>query len=112
MKDIIVQRLLESFGELERAIASAKSALGRRGSTPASVLARIATYEEMLEKQRELFTALCGYAKLGDWVEVSRHIKLINGLSEMIRDDAREVAVLLQPGQVIEHDEQVASQFN
>lgn len=91
MKKIVIKRLFESFSELDRAIKSAKKTLCNNDDTPPEVLKRIELYEEILEKQQNLATALCGHASLGNWSEVSRHVKLINGLSAMIRDDAREV---------------------
>ena len=88
---LIVSRLLESFSELERAIQSAKSALGKKAEPAKSLLDRINSYEDILEKQRILASSLCKYVATGDWGEVARHVKIINGLSAMIRDDAREV---------------------
>ena len=91
MNKIIIQRLFESFKDLETAIESAKKTLEDRVDPPQEVIKRIESYEEILNKQRALATALCGHAHLGNWEEVSRHVKLINGLSTMIRDDAREI---------------------
>lgn len=88
---VIISRLFESFNELERAIVSAKQTLENKSEPPKDILARIASYEDILDKQRSLATALCGHSSLGNWDEVARHIKLINGLSAMIRDDAREI---------------------
>ena len=91
MKKIVIKRLFQSFIELDRAIASAKATLANRKDAPQELLERIRSYEEILDKQRSLATSLCGHASLGNWEEVSRHVKLINGLSYMIRDDARDI---------------------
>ena len=91
MKKIVIRRLFQSFVELDRAIASAKATLAKRTDVPAALVERIRTYEEILDKQRSLATSLCGHASLGNWEEVSRHVKLINVLSYMIRDDARDI---------------------
>ena len=91
MKHNIVNKLLDSFNELERAITTARATLEEGENPPKEILAHIESYEEILEKQRSLATALCGYASMGNWEEVSRHVRLINGLSAMSRDDAREV---------------------
>lgn len=91
MKKIIVKRLFESFRELEKAIDTARKTLETQENPHHEILGRIKGYEEILDKQRNLATALCGHASLGNWEEVSRHVRLINGLSSMIRDDAREV---------------------
>ena len=91
MNKIVISRLFESFNELERAIVSARQTLEKKNEPPADLLERIRSYEQILDKQRTLATALCGHSTLGNWGEVARHIKLINGLSAMIRDDAREI---------------------
>ena len=91
MKQTVIKRLFESFGELERAIESAKKTLESKTEPPTEVLNRIKVYEDIVLKQRKLATELCAHATLGNWQEVSRHVQLINALSGMIRDDAREV---------------------
>ncbi|OVE79638.1 hypothetical protein BVY02_02645 [bacterium J17] len=91
MKKVIIKRLFESFSELEKAIESARETLEKKENPPVELLERISSYEGILAKQRSLATALCGHASLGNWDEVARHVKIINGLSSMIRDDAREI---------------------
>lgn len=91
MKRIIINRLFESISELENAIASARVTLAGNKKNAAPLLEHIEIYQDILAKQRNLATALCGHAALGNWHEVTRHVKLINGLSYLIRDDAREV---------------------
>ncbi|MCB0359148.1 MAG: hypothetical protein KDD44_05920 [Bdellovibrionales bacterium] len=91
MKQTIIKRLFESFGELERAISAARVTLESKQQPPKELLDHIEMYEEILDKQRTLATALCGHAALGEWDEVARHVRLINGLSAMIRDDARDI---------------------
>lgn len=105
MKKIIVRRLFQSFIELEKAISTAKKTLLKQKEPSQQVLDRIKTYEEILEKQRELATAMCGHASLGNWEEVARHVKLINGLSFMIRDDARDILASARPQQKQEERE-------
>jgi len=102
VKKIIIRRLFQSFIELEKAILSAKEALEKRSDIPKELVARIKTYEEILDKQRSLATSLCGHASLGNWEEVARHVKLINGLSFMIRDDARDILAEAKPRSVAE----------
>lgn len=97
MNHTVIKRLFESFAELERAISSAKTTIQAKEDPPLHVLERIQMYEEILVKQRALATALCGHATLGNWPEVSRHVQLINALSAMIRDDARDVLAGFRP---------------
>ena len=44
-----------------------------------------------MQDQRELAAKLCFYINQKNWEEVNRHVSMINCLSSMIRDDAREV---------------------
>lgn len=88
---VTIQKLLNSFDELERAIFAAKQTFEAKAIAPDGILERIQNYESILNKQRSLADELCRHATLGDWQEVNRHVQLINGLSAMIRDDAKEV---------------------
>ncbi len=90
VKPIVIKRLLQSIHELETAIAKAKVTFSNRPNGE-EMIERICHYEKMLNKQKSLTVALCAYAVQQDWNEVNRHVKLINGLSLMIRDDAREL---------------------
>jgi len=87
----IINRLFSSFSELEQAIISARDTLATKESVPREVLERLSSYDGILSKQRELATKLCESINSGDWSEVSRQVGLINGLSAMIRDDARAI---------------------
>ncbi len=105
MKKIIIHRLFQSISELEQAIASARLVLKNKRNVPAALIERMKMYDEILVKQRELATVLCGHAAIGNWGEVSRHIKLINALSHMISDDAREILTGVQaPTEEDRHD--------
>lgn len=87
----IINRLFQSFTELESAILSAKETLKRKGNVPTEVIARLDSYDGILEKQKRLADELCEHIREGNWDQVSRHVGLINGLSAMIRDDARAI---------------------
>jgi hypothetical protein len=91
MENNIIERLFSSFGDLEKAINSARATLEQRGSVSPQVMERLKSYDSILAKQRTLAATLCGHIKTGNWDEVSRHVGLINGLSGMIRDDARAI---------------------
>ena len=87
----IIDKLFSSFADLEKAIESAKDTLKKRDSVPHEIIDRLNSYDGILEKQRKLANELCGFISQGDWNAVSRHVSLINGLSAMIRDDARSI---------------------
>jgi hypothetical protein len=93
----IIQKLFQSFTELEDAIGSAKCTLAKRGEIPAEIMERLNSYDGILLKQRNLAHELCTHINQGDWDEVSRHVGLINGLSAMIRDDAKAILSLIKP---------------
>ena len=97
VKKIVINRLFQSFAELEQAIVLARETLRERGNVSPGLLKRIEDYEEILVKQRNLATVMCGHAAIGNWDEVNRHIKLINGLSCLIRDDALEIIGAAEP---------------
>ena len=91
MQETMIDRLFSSFAELEQAIGSAKVTLQSKPNVPAELLKRIESYDGILAKQRGLASSLCEHISKGNWDEVSRHVNLINGLSAMIRDDARAI---------------------
>jgi hypothetical protein len=91
MESNIIERLFASFSELEQAITKARGTLKTRESIPATVVKRLESYDTILAKQRSLAVALCESIAKKDWDEVTRHVSLINGLSAMIRDDARAI---------------------
>ena len=95
MQNNIIDKLLSSFTELEQAIVGAKAALMERGRVPGEILERLDSYDGILAKQRGLATALRDHMESGNWDEVGRHVNLINGLSALIRDDARAILTAL-----------------
>ena len=106
MQSNIIDRLYASFQDLETAIESAKSTLAKKKNVPEEILERLNSYDGILAKQRGLASELCGHIEHGNWDEVSRHVSLINGLSAMIRDDARAIlSALTEDNQASEEDE-------
>jgi hypothetical protein len=91
MQTNIIDRLFSSFADLEQAIQSAKTTLSKKQSVPSEVIERLNSYDGILAKQRRLAVELCEHINKGNWDEVSRHVSIINGLSAMIRDDARAI---------------------
>ena len=91
MESNIIERLFASFTELETAITKARSTLKTRESIPEGVVRRLESYDTILAKQRSLAVSLCESIAQKNWDEVNRHVTLINGLSAMIRDDAKAI---------------------
>ena len=91
MEPKIIEKLFTSFTELEGAITKARQTFETRKSTPPGVVRRLESYDTILAKQRSLAVALCEAIAEKDWDAVTRHVTLINGLSAMIRDDAKAI---------------------
>ena len=86
----VLDRLRESLLELEKAVQSAKSVILKKKSA-GNYAQRIENYEQMLIRQKELLLELEMHMTTPPLQpnEIQRRVSLINGLSEMIRDDAR-----------------------
>ena len=91
MSAALVNKLLDSFNELERCINLTKEVLAAKKSVPAEVIERVNQYSSIVARQRELAHGLKVHIDEQNWEEVARHVKLINGLSSMIRDDAQAI---------------------
>jgi len=91
MESNIIERLFASFSELETAINKARDTFKTRPSIPEAVVKRLESYDSILAKQRSLAVSLCEAISRKNWDEVNRNVTLINGLSAMIRDDARAI---------------------
>lgn len=91
MSGSFVDKLLNSFDKLETCIAVTESVLKQKPEVPEDVLQRITQYSGIVSKQRRLAEELRSHLAEQNWAQVSRHIKLINGLSSMIRDDAQQI---------------------
>ncbi len=112
MQGNIIERLFASFGELEQAINSAKATLAKKETVPAAVMERLNSYDGILAKQRNLASKLCECINQGNWDEVTRHVGLINGLSAMIRDDAKAILGSLSTDAAVEAEESVEDDAN
>jgi hypothetical protein len=86
------KQLFNSFERLEQSIAAAREVVLEQGQDGnGNLIARLEEYEKVLASQRSYAENMCRHAARKEWYEVSRHIQIINSLSRMIRDDAREV---------------------
>lgn len=98
MQALVLERLLESLGELEESIQSAQRALlNKKGAEP-ELEQRLRQYESMLLQQRQLAFDLNDLIEKGSWESVARAVRIINGISTMLRDDARQVVASLSGG--------------
>ena len=98
MSDSLVEKLLGSFDELDKCIAVTKQVLSQKDGVPEDVVLRVNQYSDIVTKQRGLAHELREHLDNQNWDEVGRRVRLINGLSSMIRDDAQ--AILASAGAV------------
>ena len=89
--EVLVSKLMESFDDLDRCIEMTKEVLAQKENVPADVINRVDQYSDVVVKQRLLAESLKEYINQENWDEVTRHVKIINGLSAMIRDDAQSI---------------------
>jgi len=96
LKASVVDRLHGSFSNLERAISGAKERLSTNPQVDPQVVERIMQYETVLTKQRSIAAELAENFAKGDFKEVARQVNIINNLSSMIIDDAKQIIIGLQ----------------
>lgn len=107
MQNSIIDRLFASFNDLETAITGARETLASKGTVPDEIMRRLESYDDILSKQKNLAGTLCTEMEKGDWDEVNRLVGLINGLSAMIRDDARAILSALALNSDSKDDEEI-----
>ena len=86
----IREDLFESLQKLDESFMSAAEALEKRECPPKKLIERASYYQEIVQKIKALSISLRYYLAVGDCDEISRHIRLLSELSEMIRTDADE----------------------
>jgi hypothetical protein len=95
LNNVVLDKLLDSIQDLEQSITSAQRALLTDGNYHQDFFDRLRQYESMLLTQRQLADKLNVSMRKGEWEEVARSVRMINGISTMLRDDAKQVANLL-----------------
>jgi len=89
--ELLVGKLIESFDDLDKCIDLTKKVLSQKENIPNDVISRMDQYTDIVIKQRVLAEDLRSFIVNENWDEVTRHVKTINGLSSMIRDDAQSI---------------------
>lgn len=105
MADEVIQRLLNSFSVLEQAINGARENLSSKEQVPSDVLHRIESYSELLSKQKSVAGEIMECVKNADWEMVARKIQIINGLLDMIRQDAKDIVSALKTGEPLDDED-------
>lgn len=95
----IIEKMFKSFEELENAINKARNTLETSGKGTEEIFSRFDTYEEIIEKQRTLGLEMLNLINEGATEEdIHRKVALINGLSEMIKTDSKDILKSLTNG--------------
>jgi len=105
-KEIII-KLKQSVSVLEGAISMAAATIIQKFGKdhPASV--RLDSYTEVIKTQKEYINNLINAVENNNWSDVSRMTQIINGLSSMIKDDARAMVECMYEGKDCEIDKDV-----
>lgn len=92
---VLIDRLYQSIEGLERAVEAAGISLEEKAKNGAQdihpILYRLDEYRSIISKQKQKVQELCIALQNQDFHEVTRLVTVINGISQMIRDDAREI---------------------
>ena len=103
----ITSKLAASFDKVEECLVFARRIADQLEICPPSLRCRIDGYDAMLAKQRALTETLNERFQAEDWDEVSRQVRIIQGISKMMRQDAYELLseLSLADGQEAEEGE-------
>lgn len=88
----IFERLSQSLDVLESAITNAVTSMEAKGGIMAEhVAGRITSYNQLISKQRVLAAEIQEAVVDKKWETVAHKVKIVNGLLELIRDDAKAI---------------------
>lgn len=87
----LVNKLKVEFATLRSVIANAKGTLAAKPNCPPDVLDRLNSYTEMVGKQEAMIPELEQAIKQGNAEGTALFVQKINGLSNFIREDARDI---------------------
>jgi len=90
MQNEMLIKLKESIAYLEESIHSALSAMKGRGAK-GDTLNRIGEYFKLVDSQKKYIQELEHKILNNDLSDLSRLVALINGISSMIKDDAKSL---------------------
>lgn len=91
MSVTLVNKLLSSFDELDRCIHLTLEVFANNDNISPDIVNRVEQYSAIVTKQRLLAKELELHIERNEFADVSRVVKLINGLSSMIKDDAQAI---------------------
>lgn len=97
-KSEVLKRLSQAITELEEAVYAAKDVIENKPEYPMAAIERLDHYLTIVEQQRGCLLAISDLMDEKNFEALTLEVQKINGLSAMIRDDARELlGVLANP---------------
>ncbi len=91
-----VDNMVSALSKLSAAVDSAAASLHRNAPHDEALKARVASYQEIVRRQRELLQELKIASSRKEWSEVSRLTNLVHGASLLIKVDAGFIVSVLK----------------
>lgn len=91
----ILNRLAQAVFALEDAILAAKKTILSKSYYPEEAIDRLDHYMNIVEQQKMLFPVITKNIESGKHDELLLQVQKVNGLSQLIRDDAKELLAIL-----------------
>lgn len=91
-----IAKLEKSIAHLEVAVFAARERLAQKFGVKHPTVMRLNEYLPSIQEQRKYIEQLQEAIKIQNFDEVSRLVVLINSISYMIKDDARDVLLEMQ----------------
>jgi hypothetical protein len=97
-KSEVLKRLSQAISQLEDAVFAAKDTIENKPEYPLAAIERLDHYLAIVAQQRSTLLTISDLIDAGKMEELTIEVQKVNGMSEMIRDDARELlGVLANP---------------
>ena len=107
INDAHMLRVFDSFNALDSALQKAKVIVQTQEMSHPDLMLRIEKYEEILSKQREVAQSLKQHMKSKNWVAVHKEMKIMSGLSMMMREDALDLVYEIQGAKIVHISNQI-----
>ena len=107
INDKHILRVFNSFNALDSALQKAKDIVLTQEMAHPALMLRIEKYEEILNKQREVAQSLRQHMKSKNWAAVRKEMKVMSGLSVMMREDALDLIYEIQGAKIVHISNQV-----
>jgi len=97
-KSEVLRRLSQAITQLEEAVWAAKETIESKPEYPIEAIERLDHYLNIVAQQRYSLLTISDLIDQGDFESLTQEVSKVNGLSAMIREDAKELlGVLANP---------------